>query len=1014
MPGRKKGPSTSTRPRAAKPEAVLPNVNPAGDNPGSPEKSPPFPIVAIGASAGGIEAFSALLRALPVDTGMAFVLIQHLSPVHESMLAEILARTTKMNVAEVRSDGRIEPDHVYVIPPNKNLVFASGRLELVPRTEKRGQSRPIDHFMRSLAEGHAYKAIGVVLSGTANDGTLGLEEIKAAGGITFAQDSTAEQSGMPRSAIESGVVDFVLPPEEIARELGRIARHPYIAPQPVDPTVTQEPGFVRILELLRQSTGVDFANYKRNTLHRRITRRMVLHKLDGLSDYIRFLQAKPDELHALYQDVLINVTSFFRNPEAYEAIKARVFPRLTEDRNRHDPLRVWTLGCSTGEEAYSLAMAYTEYAEGAGRRVPMQIFATDVNGLGIDRARTGIYSKGIVQDVSPERLRRFFVEVDGSYRIAKSIRDMVVFARQNALADPPFSRLDLVACRNMLIYLEPVLQQRLIPLLHYSLRSDGYLWLGGSETIGSYRDLFELEDAKHKIYLRKVSKRMPQLSVPSPGTRPSAGEHPRRASVALPREFGPDAQREADRLLLSRYAPAGVIISEEFEVLQFRGDTGPYLAPAPGRASLTFLKMLREGLMVSVRGALTKARREKVVVREEGLRVRSNGGWREVDVEVVPLRGAPGDSGFLVLFEEPARRAEARTREMAAEMRAASDKTPAATDESNRIEIARLTQELSATREYLQSVIEQQEAANEELQSANEEVQSANEELQSINEELETSKEEIQSSNEELATVNDELQNRNLELTQTNNDITNLLSSVNMALVMLGADLRIRRFTQPAEKILNLIHADVGRPLTDIKLSIDVADLDVIIADVIDNVTTYEREVQDRNERWYLLRVRPYRAENRIDGAVIMLVDIDGIKRGEQSLRESEQRFELLANSAPVLIWVNDLEGCRFVNRAFEEFVGRTEAEIRRMGLSDFIHPDERQGYVDAQAEAARVRGAFSIRARMRGADGQYRWMKHIARPRIVASGQLVGFVGSSVDVTDITLAEQALLDRKG
>ena len=941
---------------------------------GSSEPTIAFPIVAIGASAGGIEATTRLLEALPVDTGMAFVIIQHLSPAHESMLAEILGRTTRMKVAEATEGIAIEPDHVYVIPPNRTLAVADGVLKLSPRTEQRGQSRPIDEFMR------------------------------------FAQDTTAEQSSMPRSAIAAGVVDFVLPPDEIARELARIARHPYVAPSAPQHAMDEEPAFVRVVDLLRQSTGVDFSKYKRNTLQRRITRRMVLHKMDGLRDYVRLLQSKPDEVESLYQDVLINVTSFFRNPEAYEALKAVVFPRLTEERERHDPLRVWSLGCSTGEEAYSIAMAYTEYCEASGRRVPLQVFATDVNSVSIDKARAGIYAKAITQEVSPERLRRFFAEVDGSYRISKSIRDLCVFARHNALSDPPFSRIDLIACRNLLIYLEPALQQRIIPLLHYALRPDGYLWLGGSETIGTYRDLFDLVEAKSKIYVRKASKRMPQLAVPLSvgrwGAAPSL-----QARAPSPREGGPpDPLREADRTLLTRYAPPGVVVNEELDVLQFRGDTGPYLTPAPGRATLNLLKMLREGLLVAVRGALHRARREKGLVREEGLRVRSNGGWREVDLVVMPVRtGDIHDGTYIVLFEEPAERAEARAREMAEEARAAVERMPPSRDESSQQEIGRLKQELSATREYLQSVIEQQEAANEELQSANEEVQSANEELQSINEELETSKEEIQSANEELATVNDELQNRNLELSQINNDLTNLLASVNMAIVMLGPDLRIRRFTQPAEKLLNLIHADVGRPLADIKLTIDVPDLEALIVEVIENVTVKEREVRDRNDHWYSLRVRPYRTlENKIDGAVLLLVDIDTQKRAERSLRESEKRFQLLADSAPALIWVNDLDGCRLVNRAYEKFVGESESDIRKVGHAAFVHPEDRSQFIEAYATAVREKRSFEMRLRVKRADGTYRAMKLVALPRFEDSGNLLGFVGNIFDITDIAEGDAA------
>ena len=885
MPRKPKDPpaSKSKPASAAAREVVNPGVNPVIEHT-TPDRSLPFPVVAIGASAGGIEAVTALVKKLPADTGMAFVVVQHLSPAHESMLTEILGRATRLPVSEVKDDTAVEPDHVYVIPPNKTLAFGKGVLHLSARMEMRGQPRPIDLFMRSLAEEHGHKAIGVVLSGTGSDGTLGLEEIKAAGGITFAQDSTAEQTAMPRSAIAAGTVDFVLPPDEIARELHRIARHPHVAPSPGEPAVSEEAVFARVLDILRQWTGVDFANYKRSTLHRRITRRMLLHKLDGLDDYLRYVRSNPEEVDALYQDVLISVTSFFRNPEAYEALKTTVFPKLLEERTRTESVRVWALGCSTGEEAYSLAMAYVEFAEQSGAKVPIQVFATDLNGPGIDKARAGLYPKGIAQDVSPDRLRRFFVEMDGGYQVTKAIRDVCVFARQNVIADPPFSRIDLVACRNLLIYLEPVLQQRLIPLMHYALRSDGFLWLGSSETIGTYRDLFEITDTKHKIYRRIPGKRSHALTVPATGERWTSANVASAYAASRQKEYATaDPQKEAERLLLGRYAPPGVLVNAELDVLQFRGDTGPYLAPSPGRASLNLLKLLREGLLVPVRDVLNRARREKDVVREEGLKVRADGGWREVDVVVLPVRNGTSPGAYLVLFEEPTHRAEARVRALAAEAQAAAARVPPMDDESGRQEVARLKQELSITREYLQAVIEQQEAANEELQSANEEIQSSNEELQSVNEELETSREEIQSTNEELVTLNDELHDRNTAITVANDDLMNLLTSVNIAMVILGPDLRIRRFTQAAEKILNVIHADIGRPITDIKLTIDVPDLEAKIAEVMENVTVAALDVKDRSGRWFSMRLRPYRTmESKIDGVVLLVLDVDVLKRSEQ------------------------------------------------------------------------------------------------------------------------------------
>ena len=841
----------------------------------------PFPVVGIGASAGGIEAVKQMLHALPVNTGMAFALVQHLDPSHASMLTEILSRATTMPVSEVRDQEAVEPNHVYVIPPGTNMVISQGILRLVPREERPGQPRAVDHFLRSLAEDQGHKAIGVILSGTATDGTLGLEAIKAEGGITFAQDDTAQHNSMPRSAIAAGCVDFVLPPDEIAQEIARIARHPYVAP--AAEADVAEPTLGRVLEQLRFTTGVDFSNYKRNTLHRRITRRVVLHKMEDLGAYVRFLQSNPAEVEALYQDVLISVTSFFRNPEAFEALKGNVFPRLTQGRSRHEPVRIWVLGCSTGEEAYSIAITFAEFAEASGRQIPLQLFATDLNGVGIEKARAGIYSKTITQDVSPERLRRFFVEVDGHSRISRSIRDLCIFARHNVLSEPPFSRIDLISCRNVLIYLEPSLQQRVLATLHYALNPRGFLWLGGSETIGAYRDLFEMEDTRQKVYVRKPGA-TPVAVAPLPtlrGAEPRAASQPGR-EVAAP---GADPQREADRLALARYAPASVLINADLEITQFRGETSPYLAPSPGKASFNLLKMLREGLLVGVRGAVHKAKRDEAPAREEGLRVKSNGGYRKVNVQVIPFRGNSGTAQFfLVLFEGAAQGPEphtAQARQESAKARPHGRRELGAAEG----EIARLKQELAATREYLQSVIEQQEAANEELQSSNEEVQSANEELQSTNEELETSKEEIQSSNEELATVNEELKNRNLELGQSNNDFVNLLASVQLPIVMLGADLRIRRFTPMAEKLFNLIPADVGRPITDITLHVDLPDLEQMLDDVVETARGKEHELRDTQGRWYLLRLRPYRTlENRIDGVVLVLIDVDSLKQMEQTL----------------------------------------------------------------------------------------------------------------------------------
>jgi two-component system CheB/CheR fusion protein len=686
MAGRRRKPTNPSEEEALSPAAAGPQVAEAG----APAAASAFPIVGVGASAGGLEALNQMLHALPVDTGMAFVLVQHLSPSRASMLAEILSRTTAMPVAEVEDATRVRPNHVYVIPPDRDMVISRGSLHLLPRQEAQGQHRPIDCFLRSLAADQGHLAIGVILSGTASDGTLGLEEVKAAGGITFAQDDTAQQIGMPRSAIASGCVDLVLPAGEIARELARIAQHPFVAPAPPQArrkkAKGEEPDLGRILETIRRAKGADFRQYKVSTLYRRITRRMVLRKLEGWQDYARFLAKNPAEVEALCQDILINVTSFFRDPELFATLEAKILPKLFKDRSQHEPLRIWTVGCSTGEEAYSLAITCAELAEAGGSPVPIQIFATDLNAAGVEKARAGVYSASIAHDLSPARLRRYFAEVDGGYRVARTIRDMCVFAHHDVLTDPPFSQIDLISCRNLLIYLEPALQHKVVPLLHYALKPAGFLLLGSAETIGSYRELFEVEDSKHRIYAKKPAKPQVALSHAAVLFRDRA-VHGAAAGRPQPAASGTEVHKEADRLLLARYAPPGVLVDADL----------------------------------------------------------------------------------------------------------------------------------------------------------------------------------------------------NLELGQTNDDLTNLLASVQLPIVMLGSDLRVRTFTPTAERVFSLVPGDVGRPIGDFKLRLNVPDLERLLAEVIATLSAQEREIQDAHGRWYLLRIRPYTTlANKIEGAVIVLIDVDTLKRAQE------------------------------------------------------------------------------------------------------------------------------------
>jgi len=846
-----------------------------------------FPIVGIGASAGGLEAFSELLRHLPEKTGMAFVLVQHLDPKHESGLREILARTTKIPVTEVVQGVVVEPDHAYVIPANANLTLKNGTLQLGSRVLNRGQHMPIDNFFRSLAENAGQQAIGVILSGTASDGTEGCRAIKAGGGITFAQDEeSAKYDSMPRNAVNAGCIDFILSPKDIARELGGISQHPYVA-RVVEQETEGFQGMVgsdlnALFGLLRESTGVDFTNYKHTTLQRRIRRRMVVHRVAKLKDYLRFIGKRPEELDELYRDLLIHVTGFFREPEAFVALRKHVYPRLFEGRKPDNPIRVWVAGCSTGEEVYSIAITLLEYMWVHSRNISqaataIQIFATDISDTALDRARTGLYTESAVSEISVDRLKRFFIRLDGGFQVNKSIRDMCIFAKQNLVKDPPFSNLDLVSCRNLLIYLGPVLQRRVIPTLHYALKPGGYLMLGASENLGGFADHFGLVDKKDKIYQkRKTSARLTTYFA-NPDYLPI-----RAGDVKLPRELPASftVEREVEHLLVNRFVPASVVVNDQLEIVQFHGKTGAYLEPPAGQPSFSLAKMAREGLLVDLRAALTTAKKTNATVRKQGVQIQSEEGTREVNLEVVPLRGPSAQERlYVVVFQDEADKA-------AVEKKGKAGK-PVKVARSTARDTELLKREMSQLREQLRSLIEEHETTTEEFKSAHEEVLSANEELQSTNEELETAKEELQSTNEELTTLNEEMQNRNSELGSANNDLLNLLGHVDIPVVMVSNDLRIRRFTPPAQKLLNLLPGDIGRRLGEIRPNLDVEDLESLANEAIRRAAAQERQVRTKEGGWQMLYVRPYKTwDNRIEGAVISLQDVDALKRTLDQTRE--------------------------------------------------------------------------------------------------------------------------------
>ena len=846
----------------------------------------------MGASAGGLEAFTEVLKNLSPTTGMAFVLVQHLAPKQDSFLRDLLARATKMPVTTAQTGVSVERDHVYVIAPNTELGISGGRFDVSPRANTRGFHYPVDHFLQSLAAERGSMAIGVILSGTASDGTLGLKAIKSEGGITFAQSEvSAKYPGMPNSAIAAGFVDYILPPEKIARELTRLGQHPYLHTHETEPPAqTESDGqHTQLFSLLRNATGVDFTHYKLTTLRRRITRRMVVQKIDKLADYLTFVKAHPEELQALYQDILINVTSFFRDRAVYRALNKSVFPRLIRKRRLDGPVRIWVPGCSTGEEAYSFAIALSEYLRQHGMTFPIQIFATDISDTAIERARAGVYPEAISSDVPADLLRRYFTTVSSGFQVNHSLRELCVFAKQNVVRDAPFSKLDVISCRNVLIYMAPVLQRRALTVFHYALKPAGILVLGTSETVGSLSDHFSLIDKKNKIYLKTGTSTSLNMDLRVSELLSEAAPPARRPPIT----WGPeDATREADRVLLDSYTPAGVVIDEAMKVLQFRGRTGRFLEAEPGEATLNLFRMAREGLLPDLRTAIHRAKKKGGAARIEDVRVSYDKGFITVAISAIPLDKLNSKEQYtLVLFEEQARRPEAPENR-----RSSKSESP---------DLRRLKQELSANKEYLQSIIEEQEANNEELKSANEEIQSSNEELQSTNEEMETAKEELQSTNEELTTVNEELQNRNVELAQANNDLSNLLSSVQIPLVMVDSDLRLRRFTPSAEKLLNLIATDLGRPLLDIKPNIDVPDLHDILTDVIDNLHVVQRETTDQTGHEYSMWVRPYRtAENKIDGAVLAFVDISALTRSMEQSRDYREYAEAIAATVhePVVV----------------------------------------------------------------------------------------------------------------
>jgi two-component system CheB/CheR fusion protein len=937
--------------KKTKPQSLAPQVASAGP----PENVPSaiFPIVGIGASAGGLAAFEAFFSGMPVDTdpGMAFVLVQHLAPDYKSILSELIQRFTRMQVFEVKDGMVVQPNCAYIIPPGCDMAFLNGTLHLLEPTEPRGHRMAIDFFFRSLAQDQHERAIGIVLSGTGSDGTLGVRAIKGEGGMVMAQNpSSTEFDSMPRSVIAAGLVDYEMSPAEMPAQLIAYVSHVFgKLPRAADTKeLKTENALKKIFILLRAQTGHDFSQYKPSTINRRIERRMAVHQIETIDSYVKYLQQTAVEVQELFRDLLIGVTNFFRDPKAFKVLEEEIIPKLFEGKTAGVAVRVWSVGCSTGEEAYSIAILLQERMEALKQSYMVQVFATDIDSRAIAIARAGLFPASIAADISPERLSRFFTaSPDGdAYRIHKSIRDMLVFSEQDVIKDPPFSKLDLISCRNLLIYLGADLQKKLIPLFHYALKLHGILFLGTSEGVGGFDDLFAVLDRKSKLYQRKDDFQGFQREVAGRFVESKTGAAAARALVAektaSPMKLAP---RELIEQTLLQVAPSSILVNAQGDILYLHGHTGMFLEPAPGIAGISnILRMAREGLRPGLTTTLYKAVETKQIAHCAGLRVKTNGHFTLVDLSIYPVTTdtaeVPEPWLYVVMLKDTPLIDSEKKQAVADQTRAMLGGSEQGLD----ARIAALKQELQARDEYIQSAREELETSTEELKSSNEEMQSVNEELQSTNEELETSKEELQSVNEELATVNAELQIKVVDLSHANNDMNNLLAGTGIGTVFVDHQLRILRFTPAASLIINLILSDVGRPVG--HLVPKLVGYDRLVADIQDVLNTLvpkEVAVQTIEGEWYTMRIQPYRTlDNVIEGAVISFVNITETVQIRDALHKANEllRLAVVVRDAHDAITVQDLDGRILAwNPGAVRMYGWSEAEALLMNVRDRIPP---------------------------------------------------------------------------
>jgi two-component system CheB/CheR fusion protein len=881
-----------------------------------------FPIIGIGASAGGLSAFDQFFAHLPAEPAsqIAFVLIQHLDPSHPSNLVQLVQKYTPMKVVEAEEGVKVQQNYVYVIPPNKDITINHGKLLLTSPQRKKGLRLPIDSFFQTLAQDQRELAIGIILSGAGGDGTLGVKALKGENGMVMVQTpETAAYDSMPRSAIATKLVDYVLPPSEMPQQLMAYVQHlfDHIGTLGELPKLHANGKLQNILQMLRTRTGNDFSYYKQTTISRRIERRLAVNMIGRLEDYVRYVEKNPGELDALLRDLLIGVTGFFRDPEAFEALKSKAILPILKRHLQNEPVRIWVPGCASGEEAYSIALLCIESMDEQNVDLGIQIFATDIDRESIEKARSAAFPESIASDISSERLERFFIHQDNSFIIRKVIRDMVVFAEQNVIEDPPFSRLDLISCRNLLIYLEAETQKRLVSKFHYALAEQGYLFLGNSENIAGHSDLFTSIDKKWKLYQWKGNKASRTAPFDYLSRSPFDSDIISQAFKKTPKPQAPAYRELVEAFLLSEYTPACVVVNENFDIVYIHGHTGPYLEPSPGEATLNLLPMVREDFRLELAVLLRRAISQKEQVHLDRVQVKLNGGTRLINVIVKPvMRPEAGQDLFMVVFQD-----------VLLEEPSISSKANEA--EPPDLMVVELRRDLKAREEHLQLTVEELETVNQELKSSNEELQASNEELQSTNEEMESSKEELQSVNEELVTVNTELQKKLEELSQAQDDMKNMLAATGIGTLFLDAQLNIRSFTPATTKILKLIQSDIGRPVSDIVLDLEYTNLVQDAKQVLDTLAPKEFDVRARNGTWYSVRIAPYRTtENVIEGVVITFVDISQQKQTQTEMNELVQTVEdaselaegILATVRAPMVVLNKGLKVILANRSFYQF----------------------------------------------------------------------------------------------